>query len=44
MALTLKNLFAGGQIPPEITGELRTILLQMRQERSAFEALLKPRP
>jgi len=41
MALTLKNLFAGGQIPPEITGELRTMLLQMRQERSAFEALLK---
>ena len=39
MDLGLKKLFGNGSLPPEISGELRTTLLKMRHERTAFEAL-----
>ena len=39
MAAALKKLFGTDTLPPEIKGELRTTLLQMRQERNALEAL-----
>ncbi len=39
MAAALKKLFGTEALPPEIKGELRTTLLQMRQERNALEAL-----
>lgn len=38
MAVTFKKLFGNGSLPDEIRGELRAILLQMRQERNASEA------
>lgn len=37
MAVMFKKLFGNGQLSDEVKGELRTVLLQMRQERNAFE-------
>jgi len=35
------KLFGKGELPDEIKGELRTMLLQMRQERNAFESAME---
>jgi chromosome segregation ATPase len=37
MTALVEKLFGNGQLTEEVQGELRTILLQMRNERSAFE-------
>ena len=40
MDLGFKRLFGNGSPSPEISGELRTTLLRMRHERTAFETLV----
>ncbi|HEX9729399.1 MAG TPA: hypothetical protein VGA37_12905 [Gemmatimonadales bacterium] len=37
MAMMLKRIFGNGSLPDDIHGELRTLLLQMRQERKGIE-------
>ena len=37
MPITLNKLFGTGALPDEVRGELRTFLLQIRQERNATE-------
>ena len=39
MTALVEKLFGNGHLSEEVQGELRTILLQMRNERSAFERL-----
>jgi chromosome segregation ATPase len=39
MSALVGKLFGNGHLPEEVQGELRTILLQMRNERNAFEKL-----
>ncbi len=38
MQAVLSRVFGNGALPEELKGELRTILLQMRNERNAFES------
>ena len=39
MPALVEKLFGNGHLPEEVQGELRTILLQMRNERNAFERI-----
>ena len=39
MSALVGKLFGNGHLPEEVQGELRTILLQMRNERNAFERI-----
>lgn len=39
MSALVEKFFGNGHLPEEVQGELRTILLQMRNERNAFERL-----
>jgi chromosome segregation ATPase len=41
MAVRISKIFGNGSLPEEIQGELRTILLQMRNERNHLEQLAK---
>ncbi len=40
MSALVEKLFGNGQLTEEVQGELRTILLQMRNERNTFERLV----